>query len=231
MSDHINGAQSLVSTFCPLALYVQCASHCFNPVLNNASSVPEIRDMFSVVAAVTNFMNESPQLREIFKECFDAENTSRSLITLCPTRFVERHDALLIFHEEFLQIFEALEKIGLKSISRSEADTSRALLKAISEPTFIIALTCAQKVMALTISLSRLLQAQSQDLYQALQAVSHIDQTLKEWRTNETKKWDDKRYGPFTSAQRLADSIHISLDIPRLATWQMSRKAEPGTPI
>jgi hypothetical protein len=82
----------------PLATYVHCSSHALNLVLNSASSVPEIRDMFATVKEVTKFLNESAKRRTIVAESLGAEG-GRSLVTLCETRFVERHDAILVFHK------------------------------------------------------------------------------------------------------------------------------------
>ena len=51
----------------PLAFfYMLC--HALNLVLNSASSVPEILDMFATVKEVTKFLNESAKRRTIVAE-------------------------------------------------------------------------------------------------------------------------------------------------------------------
>ena len=47
----------------PGFFYILC--HAVNLVLNSASSVPEIRDMFATVKEVTKFLNESAKRRSI----------------------------------------------------------------------------------------------------------------------------------------------------------------------
>jgi hypothetical protein len=227
MSGHIGGVQSLIRNVCPLAIYVHCASHVLNLILNTSCSVPEIRDMFAVVGEVTNFINDSAHRREIAKNCFVSEVAGRSLITLCPTRFVERHDALLVFYEQFSQTIDALDKIAEKASDRKVCDRARGLVKAMCDSSFIIALCCSKKVMALTISLSRCLQKVNQDLFEALQAIGHVQKQLEEWRNDEKNEWEHARYGPFVGAKALVEKLNLSLEIPRLAGRQTSRNNMP----
>jgi hypothetical protein len=227
MSGYINGVQSQIRMVCPLALYVHCASHVLNLVLNASCSVPEIRDMFSTVSEVANFINDSPQRREIARSCL-GEDGGRGLVTLCHTRFIERHDAILVFCEQYGPTLEALAGIAERSSDRKVTDKARALAKAMYDSTFIVALCCAKKVMALTIVLSRCLQATNQDLFQAIQAIDHVQNTLEDWRRDEPNEWEHERYGPFSAAERIANNGNFPLEIPRLVSRQTSSNNTPG---
>ena len=84
-------------------------------------------------------------------------------MTLCETRFVERHDAI-----QLKFTLDALERIQ-KVTDRKAADTAQSLIRALTDSTLIVALSCAKKVMAVTMVLSRSLQKVNQDLYHAIQ--------------------------------------------------------------
>lgn len=121
MAGHINGVQANIKLEAPLAEYVHCSSHVLNLVLNAASAVPEIRDMFGTVREVTKFLNESAKRRIIVAESLGEEG-GRSLVTMCETRFVERHDAILVFHKQLKYTLDALEKIAQGMTDRKAAD-------------------------------------------------------------------------------------------------------------
>ena len=93
MSGCVNGVQTRIRKKAPKPTYVHYASHVLNIVLNMENNVSEIRNMYGTVKSVTNFTNVSDKRREIAKDAL-CENDGRSLLTLCDTRFVERHDAL-----------------------------------------------------------------------------------------------------------------------------------------
>lgn len=181
MAGHINGVQANIKLEAPLAEYVHCSSHVLNLVLNAACAVPEIRDMFATVREVTKFLNESAKRRIIVAESLGEEG-GRSLVTMCETRFVERHDAILVFHKQLKYTLDALEKIAQGMTDRKAADTARSLVRALTVSTFIVALSCARKVMAVTMVLSRSLQKVNQDLYQSMQSVNYVASTLQKWR-------------------------------------------------
>lgn len=101
LSGHVTGVQTQIRKTAPLATYVHCSSRVLNLVLNTGSSVPQIRNMFGTVKSVINFINESAKRRNIFKATL-GEDGGRSLVSLCETRFVERHDALFVFADNLL---------------------------------------------------------------------------------------------------------------------------------
>ena len=96
------------------------------------------------------------------------------------------------------------------------------------DSSFIVALSSAQKLMALTAILSRSLQKVDQDLFNAMDSVNHVLQTLTSWREasgddDEKDEWSHKDYGAFTVAEKLADSVNTTLMTPRLASKQANR--------
>jgi len=179
MSGCVRGVQTLIRKEAELATYVHCSSHILNLILNTANSVSEIRNMFGTVKEVTNFINESAKRRAIAEKELGADG-GRCLVTLCETRFVERHDALLVFADHYSHTLAALDVISCRSADQKAVGKARALAKAMVEPSFIVALCCAQKVMSLTIVLSRSLQ--KMNLFEAVESVDFVMRTLCEWR-------------------------------------------------
>ena len=94
----------------------------------------------------------------------------------------ERHDALLVFTEQYATTLQALDGIYLQCKDRKTVDNARSLSRAMTDSTFIVALCCAQKVMGVTIMLSRTLQTVNQDLFEAMESVEYVLTTLPRWR-------------------------------------------------
>lgn len=145
------------------------------------------------------------------------------LVTMCDTRFVERHDALLVFVDQYTVILKALDVIGQQSHDRKALDKARALGRAITDSGFVVALCCAKKVMAVTIILSRSLQTINQDLFEAMESVKYVENTLQSWRTDDNEWESADCCGAYVVAQQLATSVNIVLDVPRLASKQTCR--------
>ncbi|XP_065658148.1 52 kDa repressor of the inhibitor of the protein kinase-like [Hydra vulgaris] len=134
MSGCYNGVQEHVRKVAPSAVFVHCSSHVLNLVLNSTCSVPEIRDMFSTVKKCTTFINDSIKRREILEKFLQDSGSSISCLeSFSETRFVERHDRLLIFYQNFINIVKCLEEIVNKLDSKT-ADTARSLLRCLYDP-------------------------------------------------------------------------------------------------
>jgi len=59
LSGHKSGVQDLIREKVSAAVYVHCASHCLNLVLNHCSQQPPIRNMFTTLSNVINVFNDS----------------------------------------------------------------------------------------------------------------------------------------------------------------------------
>jgi len=118
MSGKSNGVQAIIKEKAPAAAYVHCASHCLKLTLNHACELVPIRNMFSAVGEVIDFFNDSPKRRG------EIEVT---LLSICSTRFVQRHDSIIRFASNFQSIVT-----GLKNIATSSSFDSRSKAKAVS---------------------------------------------------------------------------------------------------
>jgi len=228
MAGCFSGVQKKIREFAPMATYVHCASHALNLVLNTGSSVSDIRNMFGTVREVTMFINDSAKRRVLARTALGDEG-GRALVTFCETRFIERHDALIVFLDQYRSTIDALQTIAAESRDRKAVDKAHGFVRALTDSAFIVALCCAYKVMALTIVLSRSLQKVNQDLFQAMESVDFVRTTVEKWRQGggddsdaDDDEWDADD-GVYSLACRLAETANITLTMPRLVGRQTCR--------
>lgn len=85
------------------------------------------------------------------------------LKTLCETRWVERHDALITFKELILQIIEALDDYENNG-SKSDSSSKLAMYgSAIRKSDFLVSLEVAVFIFSYILNLSQILQSKQQD--------------------------------------------------------------------
>ena len=226
MAGCFSGVQKKIRDAAPLATYVHCASHVLNLVLNTGSSVSEIQNMFGTVREITTFINESAKRRALARTAL-GDNGGRTLVTLCETRFVERHDAVLVFLQQYGSTIDAMQTIAAEAKNRKAVDKANSFLRAMTDSAFIVSLCCAYKVMALTIVLSRSLQKVNQDLFQAMDSVDFVRTTLEKWRQGSGDGDNDDEWetddGVYSVACRLAQTANMELTMPRLIGKQTTR--------
>ena len=214
MSGHISGVQVRIRQQAPMAVYVHCDSHCLNLVLNHSSQVPPIRDMFTALSNVINFFNDSPKRRELL---------GVNLLTFCETRFIQRHDAILRFCDNFESVLSALHDIAESAYMDSKTKTTAlSLINAVSNPSFLVSLAAAKKVKLLTVTLSRRLQSPKLDSSDGAEMVAGINKRLQKWRMDD-HTWLGGEYSVCAQAEIFADIAGVHLAKPRTAGRQLHR--------
>lgn len=100
MAGKFQGVQARIKQLNPLAVYIHCASHQLNLALTHACAEPSIRNASGVINEVINFLKDSAQrvhkMDTILREQHPGGKRHK-LISLCETRFIERHDAVTFF--------------------------------------------------------------------------------------------------------------------------------------
>ena len=189
MSGHLSGAQALFRNDLPHAFYVHCFAHKLSLVLVSSTKFPPIQNCNSVIAGCIDFLS-SPKRKRLLEQLMTSgpfENmTSSKLITLCQTRWVEKHDAVERFCELFEPVRFTLEHMAVSA--EFEPDVRRnamALLKSTKAPLFCYSLVLLRKVLSLTYTLSVQLQAVELDLVGAYTLVSDVLATLETWGLRE----------------------------------------------
>lgn len=144
MSGRFNGVQAHIKEWCPAALYVHCAAHCLNLTITKASEVQSIRNCFGTIGATANFFSSalrSDLLKTVIQEGQKDTSKHTRLVSLCDTRWVERHEAVATFRLLLPHVRLALEQISLTWRDLDASAATGALLKTIDMAEFLISLT------------------------------------------------------------------------------------------
>lgn len=217
MSGKFKGVRARIQELNPLALYIHCASHQLNLALSHASSHPSIRNTLGVVSDTVNFVRDSSQRMLKMKiKITDKhpEETRRKLITLCETRFVERHDSLTFFLEVFDSVVLFLAEIEQEKPSIKSA----GLLSSVLRFDFIITLHILGTILDITATLSRDLQSPQVELHLCYEMANTVVKLLTNYRL-EPQFYDTI----FQRAVKVASEHEVDVKCPRIVKRQVHR--------
>ncbi|CAH1102303.1 unnamed protein product [Psylliodes chrysocephalus] len=220
MSGNTKGVQKLISEKFPAATYVHCASHNLNLCLSSASNVTEIRNCLGTIEKAYCFFN-SPKRENVLHQKIEllcTETKKHGLKRLCPTRWVARHDAVLIFEELYKPLVAALEEIE-QWPDRPTSTEASGLLASIKTSKFTIALMCSKRLYAHTLPLSKILQTIDLNLCKALALADDVADQLKQIRGQA----DEHFKNIFKEAQDLLSEFDIEIKMPRVPARQTQR--------
>jgi hypothetical protein len=177
--------QAEIKKIAPLAHYTHCSSHVLSLALCSAGTVPAIRNAMGTIQEACVFFSRSAQRSEILRKMIDQkvnkETTRSKLKPLCTTRWVEKHDGVILFLQLYDSIVSALETI--KDNGNNEAATKAMMLEqTITNSQFLIAMVVMEHVSALVLPLSKELQSVSLDLFMALELVKQVSKELQHQR-------------------------------------------------
>ena len=118
MKGKFNGVQAVIRRTYPKAIYTHCSSHCLNLSLNDAATLCEIQQAIGVVKETCTFFRRSTVRSAALRQAFADDPTlpALELVSVCETRWVERHRAVMIFVEALEVVVTCLENL------ESEAD-------------------------------------------------------------------------------------------------------------
>ncbi|XP_050540290.1 52 kDa repressor of the inhibitor of the protein kinase-like [Daktulosphaira vitifoliae] len=228
MSGRFKGVQACITEKYPTALYVHCVSHSLNLALSNAVDVISIRNSFGVIEKVYTFFN-TPKRQIILKnqiQILAPDINKTKLVQFCPTRWVERHDSIIVFNQFLLPVVAALEEIQSWNCKDSSSGAF-LLLNSIRQSTFIISLLCSEKLLAYTLPISKVLQTTDIDLSTAVNQVGSVVSILHRLRSNAENEFKLL----FLEAQQIASNLDFTLSTPRLTKHQTKRSNAPSENI
>ena len=99
MAGHVSGVQKRIRNKYPHTIFVHCASHCLNLVINDRSKVPIIRNTCAIIWETIHFFRESPIRRA---------SLGINVSLFLPTRWFEKYKSIRIFKCNFKCILDAL---------------------------------------------------------------------------------------------------------------------------
>lgn len=95
MSGAYSGVQKRILAKEPQAIYIHCASHNLNLVLNDAcQNVAEVREYYDTIQKLYVFFSGSIKRWELLEGHLSGSSGQRTLKQLCPTRWASRNDAI-----------------------------------------------------------------------------------------------------------------------------------------
>ena len=138
-----------------------------------------------------------------------------NLTKMCETRFVQRHDSILKFGENFQKITEGLGKILIDaSFDTNTRNRALSLLEAVCLSWFLVATAAVVKVKAVTQPLSKILQKVQLCYAEATDCVEEVRNPLSSWQSD-GNEWGGNYFSVFNTVQRYADIAGIEIKKPR----------------
>ncbi|XP_050512966.1 52 kDa repressor of the inhibitor of the protein kinase-like [Diabrotica virgifera virgifera] len=167
------------------------------------------------------FSKRAKILRDVLEEIGKANS---GLHRYCETRWVERHDAVIVLAECFECIISALQVV-IENHKNNAAIEAASLHTSLCKFEFIITLTIMSKMLSVTLTTSKYLQKETLELGAALEKISLTEKTFSNMRT------DDEFSKVFNMAQELANKLEVPVMVPRIVGTQRFRSnIESRTP-
>ncbi|KAK8752487.1 hypothetical protein OTU49_005800, partial [Cherax quadricarinatus] len=179
MMGKFRGCAAIIMQQYPLVKPIHCFSHRLNLVLTKACDVKEVKLTLQTLNEVYNFIHSSNMRTLRFTKLVKLSSAKREkLVPLCPTRWVERHDAVLVFIE-----FLPLIAIFLEDEMKLDANAG-LLLAEIRDPRFLVGLVVAESVLAHMLQPSRTLQKKEGDLVCVYALIREIGTLFSKFRAD-----------------------------------------------
>jgi len=128
-------AATIRDRFASLAEDYHCAMHALNLCCSRAVNATAIRHAQDIVTQATSFFGGSAKRTDHFVSTVQAHapaGTKSRLVTLCTTRFVERHSAVIAFWSLLPYIEMALTSMNSRQSKKSGAQPSSVAAQASS---------------------------------------------------------------------------------------------------
>lgn len=210
MSGRLNRVQAAVLEEHPLALFLHCASHCLNLVLCEAATAPDIKNCMSTAREICSFFRNSPirskiQVDKVGPLC--PEYQKRRLASLCETRWVERR--LHIDNHRAAGTHCCRSPAVGREWSFRQRLSAHMHLLSTSSSAFLISPHTAAKARALTLPLSKELQAVSINWPSALSYVKEENSALGQMRQKVEHEFKSITDGATKAAEFFATVIEL----------------------
>ncbi|KAL4091320.1 hypothetical protein QTP88_026023 [Uroleucon formosanum] len=152
MGGRFRGVQAIIKNMYPKALYTHCVSHSLNLCLSDATKSQDIRNAFGIISECCSFFNSSAKrttvLQNKIKE-IKPNSQSTKLKSLCETRWVLRHEAVMLFKKFLEPVVAALEEVKLLSytynLSKYLQSKNIYLFNALNQVSDVISVIVVEK--------------------------------------------------------------------------------------
>jgi len=216
MTSTVHGAVKYIqSNATPNAVYSPCSNHCLNLSISKSSSVMSIKNSVGIIKETVKFFNMSAKRNFVLKKVFGKE---KHLMSLCETRWTERHDSILIFKNFLQYIIKSLNLITEWQDNDSSVK-AYSLLNSLTTCEFIISLFTLSDLLYLTSPASKLLQGIQNDLNFAEDCFKDIINVMVNRRSNS----DIHFKTIFEESKKLMEKLDVELKLPPITKHQIHR--------
>jgi hypothetical protein len=154
--------------------------------------------------------------------------SKKRLSSVCATRWVERHEAILTFSELYPFVLQTLTETIDDGGGSKDAMTALALLNSISNSSFLVALCVLKKCLALTLPVAKGLQTPDQDLLACKELVDNVRSRFHVIRsTTLIETCNDI----VNEAEQLCKMAGETLTFPRITGRQRHRANAPADSV
>jgi len=177
----------------------------------------------ATISDICVFLSCSAQRIAIFKDNVEGEvsgsaSSRQKLKPICATRWVERHDSIIIFVTLLPAVVSTFEELQQENKQVEVATKAATLLNFAQKCTFLIAALVMQHTSGIILPVSKLLQKKELDIFAVIEL---IDVTGKfAWNNSSLYRkqtcWKDLKYE--TAGRKLEDCNQSKLIIGQL-TW------------
>jgi len=165
MRGRFTGVQKIIKDMYPKTLYTNCISHSLNLCVSHATKSQEIRNAFGTISECCSFFNSSANRTAVLKNKIKEINPnsqSTKLKSLCETRWVLRHEAVMVFKEFVEPVIAALEKVQNKCSGTDSSKGANSLFHCIGNFNFLISICVSSKLLSIIYYLSKYLHEKRQ---------------------------------------------------------------------
>ena len=220
MASQQVGVAAVVKAEAPHAEYFHCVMHMLNLCATKSTQVVSIRNCLDVIQQMTSFFNSSAKrVTHLEAEIAQAdleESKQRRLKTLCQTRFLERHEAVINTLSLLPYVIRVVENMTGWQMPEARRNAA-SLLRAITSFDFLVSLHILAKVSGILLPAWRGIQSVGLDLVEAVTLVKDATEVLMSWRN------DDTFDRLFANAEKMASDLNVTVERPRTASRSVYR--------
>nr|XP_034992903.1 52 kDa repressor of the inhibitor of the protein kinase-like [Zootoca vivipara] len=213
MAGKEGSVQAILKKKYSKSLFFHCSSHKLNLVVNDASTLPEIRNIIATVQDTISFFSESSARR----------NLGPNLSRLCETRRSEKYKSIRNFSESFHEIVNALEHLSVEG-NYATRTSAHLLHCVVTKPSFIVGLVMIAEYSAILEPAANVLQGKNMDLIRVRKHIGLILDLIKTHR-QEIEHVSDEL---LQKAHDIAEKVGVELSVPRISQKQIHTGNPPS---
>ena len=210
MSGKYKGVQACIREKYPVVHYTHCSSHSLNLAIGKANNAV-LGNVFSNLSSIIPFFHGYPLREEKLRQAIQAvcpESKRQRLKTICATRWVERHDAMLVFMELIEAVVACLEELTL--VPGETGSKANQLVHVCTSFDFIYSCTVLENPSALFLTISKQLQSPTKDLAEICSLIENVVSILEKEMNQDSAI---KRV--YTKAKSISETFGSSVTLPR----------------